>query len=127
MLNLHPPFRRASDADATAISRLVGQPVRDAEAVVAEVDGRIVAVLAGRVSGETWHLETLAADEGHLADLGPRMLRLADALAAEDEVGAVSVRPDILPDSVGAMLDEEGFVPAADGSGLMVRPVVPQG
>lgn len=127
MLNLHPPFRWATEADRDAITALAGKSAPGAEAVVAEEGGRILAVLSGRPSGESWRVEALAVADGHAAELGPRLLRLADALAAEDELGAVALKPDILAQDLRVLLEEEGFRSAEGDPGLMVRPVVPQG
>ena len=129
MLNLHPPFRRATPEDRDAVAALAGpgQALDGREIVVAEEEGRVVAVLAGRTSGDMWQVELLAAPEDRWAELGPRLLRLADALAAEDELGEVALRPDILQPGRRSLLEEEGFRPAEAAGGLVVRPVVPQG
>jgi hypothetical protein len=128
MLNLHSPFRRATAADEDAVKSLTGgRTVTGAETVVAEEKGRVVAVLAGRPSGEAWHVEAIAVSEERMGELGPRILRVADVLAAEDELGAVTLKPDSLGQGLRSLLQEEGFRPAEGHDGLMIRPVVPQG
>ena len=129
MLNLHPPFRRANPDDRDTIGALLGQ--RDgshpAECVVAEEGGTLFAVLDGRPEGATWRIDALAVARERAADLGPRVLAVADALAADDGLESVTLDPASLDPEMRRILDGEGFRPAEDGSGLMVRPVVPQG
>jgi hypothetical protein len=128
MLNLHPPFRRATLADENAVESLIGPRTgQAAETVVAEENGRVVAVLAGLPDGEAWHVEAIALAEERVGELGPRILRLADALAAEDGRFSVVLDPKALHPEMRALLEEEGFRPAAGRPGLMERSVVPQG
>jgi hypothetical protein len=129
MLNLHPPFRRARPEDADSIQALLGERSgpAPAEAVVAEEDGQITAVIDGRPDGEAWRVEALAVLHERVGELGPRVLRLADALAAEEGLFSVILDPKALDPEMRGMLDEEGFRPASGGQGLMERPVVPQG
>ena len=129
MLNLHPPFRRATAEDTDTIRALLGERSgpAPAEAVVAEEDGEIVAVLDGRPDGETWRVDALAVFHERVGELGPRVLRLADALAAEDGLFSVQLDPKTLDPELRAILEEEGFRPAERAGGLMERPVVPQG
>ena len=114
MLNLHPPFRRLT-ADG-----------EDRVAVEAEEDGRVTAALSGRPAGEVWRIERLHFEAARLDDLGPRILAVADALAAEEGLATVVLDPAGLDVSMLALLDREGFRPAA-GSGLLSRPVIPSG
>ncbi|MDB5512769.1 MAG: hypothetical protein JWR08_2252 [Enterovirga sp.] len=127
MLNLHPPFRRATEGDLDTVRALLGERAGPdpAEAVVAEEGGTVAAVLDGRPSGETWRVDALAVANERVADLGPRILAVADALAADDGLASVTIDPRALDPALRAMLDAEGFRPG--GNGLMVRPVVPQG
>ncbi|NNM72107.1 hypothetical protein [Enterovirga aerilata] len=129
MLNLHPPFRRARPGDTDMIRALLGERSGAApgEAVVAEEDGEVTAVLDGRPDGGAWRVEALAVFHERVAELGPRVLRIADALAAEDGLGSVVLDPASLDPQMRALLEEEGFRPADGGAGLMERPVVPQG
>lgn len=129
MLNLHPPFRRARAEDSDMIRTLLGERSGAAagEAVVADEGGEVTAVLDGRPDGEAWRVEALAVFHERVGELGPRVLRLADALAAEDGLGSVVLDPASLDPEIRALLEEEGFRPVADKAGLMERPVVPQG
>jgi hypothetical protein len=132
MLNLHAPFRRASPEDAEAITRLspAGAAPSGNEAVVAEEDGRITAFLSGRPDGEAWRIERLVVAPERAAELGRRILAVADALAAEEAAASVTLDPSALAPELRAILDEEGFRPgdAAPGSrSILARPVVPQG
>ncbi|MDB5558830.1 MAG: hypothetical protein JWQ36_1764 [Enterovirga sp.] len=129
MLNLHPPFRRARPEDMDTLRALLGERSgpAPAEAVVAEENGRVVAALDGRPDGETWRVDAVAVLHERVGELGPRVLRLADALAAEDGLAAVVLDPASLDPELRALLEEEGFRPAPEGRGLMARPVVPQG
>jgi hypothetical protein len=129
MLNLHPPFRRARPEDTDTIQALLGERTGPApgEAVVAEEDGEVVAVLDGRPDGQAWRIDAAAVFHERVGELGPRVLRLADALAAEDGLFSVVLDPAALDPEMRALLDEEGFRPAEGGRGLMERPVVPQG
>lgn len=96
------------------------------EAVVADEDGQVTALLDGRPDGEAWRVDAVAVLHERVGDLGPRVLRLADALAAEDGLFVVVLDPKALDPEVRALLDEEGFRPAEGRAGLMERPVVPQ-
>lgn len=127
MLNLHPPFRRATEADLDTVRALIGERSgpAPADAVVAEEDGAIVAVLDGRPDGEALRVDALAVASGRVADLGPRILAVADALAADDGLFSVLLDPNALDPELRALLDQEGF--RLDADGLMTRPVVPQG
>ena len=129
MLNLHQPFRRARPEDMDMIRALLGERTgpAPAEAVVAEENGEVTAVLDGRPDGETWRIDALAVFHERVGELGPRVLRLADALAAEDGLAAVVLDPASLDPEIRSLLDEEGFRPAEGREGLMERPVVPQG
>lgn len=129
MLNLHPPFRRARDEDMDAIRALLGERSGPSpgEAVVAEQDGRVLAILDGRPDGEAWRIDALAVLHEEAGDLGRRVLRLADALAAEDGLFRVVLDPAALDPEIRALLEEEGFRPSGKRVGLMERAVVPQG
>ena len=128
MLNLHPPFRLASPDDGSALSVLTvgAEPaVIGPNTVVAEEGGRVVAALSGHAEGETWRIDLLSVTPERHADLTPRLLAVADALAADE--GLVSVVFDDAGDEiVRALLDREGFRPAGQG-GRLVREVIPQG
>lgn len=126
MLNLHPPFRRARDEDGETIRALLGERtgLAPAEAVVAEEDGQVTAVIDGRPDGESWRVDALAVLNERAGELGPRILRLADALAAEDGLFRVVLDPAALDPEIRTLLEEEGFRPAE--SGLMERSVIAQ-
>ena len=126
MLNLHAPFRDAVAEDRPAAERLLGSPPPPAaQVVVAEEDGRLSAALAGAVSGQAWSVVGLHVDPDRLDELGPRILAVADALAADEGLAAVTIAVDGLSSELRAVLDREGFRPG-QGSTL-VRPVIPQG
>lgn len=129
MVNLHAPFRRAVGDDATAIARLLPPPgtVAVEDAVVAEEDGAVTAALAGHPERDAWRLSALAVAPERLEELGPRLLAISDALAADEGLTAIILDPTALADDLRAMLDSEGFRPAEGGSALWSRPVVPQG
>ena len=129
MLNLHPPFRHAREDDMDAIRAILGERSGPApgEAVVADEGGQITALLDGRPDGEAWRVEALAVLHERVGELGPRVLRLADALAAEDGLFSVVLDPKALDPEMRALLEEEGFRPAEGRAWLMERPVVPQG
>ena len=86
-----------------------------------------LAVLDGRPDGETWRIDALAVARERVGELGPRVLAVADALAADDGLASVTLDPAALDPALRAVLDQEGFRPAEGGNGMMVRPVVPQG
>jgi len=129
MLNLHPPFRRATPEDMDTIQALLGERSgpAPAEAVVADGDGVVVAVLDGRPDGEAWRIDVIAVFHERVGELGPRVLRLADALAAEDGLFSVLLDPAALDPELRALLAEEGFRPAEGRAGLMERAVIAQG
>ena len=141
MIGLHPPFRLATSDDRQAIAKIIrsdgritvpsgGEPAAD-KTVVGEEDGRIFAVLTGGpAQGDVWHVEVLAvAPDRSLDEFGPRLLAIADALAADEGMARVDLAVDQATDHVLAVLDREGF--RGDGTEnaglLMSRPVVPQG
>jgi ribosomal protein S18 acetylase RimI-like enzyme len=140
MIGLHPPFRRATPDDRQAIAKIIrsdgritvpsgGEPAAD-KTVVGEEGGRIFAVLTGGPEGDVWHVEVLAvAPADSFDEFGPRLLAIADALAADEGLARVDLAVDQATDHVLAVLDREGF--RGDGSEnaglLMSRPVVPQG
>ena len=126
MVRLHPPFRRATDADRDGIAALVphGAPTGG---VVAEEEGSVVAIMSGEPAGDAWRIEAIAVRPDKVAELGPRILAVADALAADEGLAVVSLRTGALAPDFRAILDGEGFRPAGDGDDAMERPVVPQG
>ncbi len=142
MIGLHPPFRRATPDDRQAVDAL-GQgegritPPSHSElsldgTVLGEENGRVFAVLSGHPAerGNTWHVDVLAFAGGRSFDeFGSRLLAVADALAADEGLAAVSLVVDAATDHVLAVLEREGF--RADGQESatlsMSRPVVPQG
>ena len=126
MLNLHAPFRLAEPRDAQGVTELAGRARSSEGAVVAEEGGRVVAALAGEPAGETWRLDLIAVPPDRLEELGPRLLAIADALAFDEGLTAVTVDPGALGPELAALLDREGFRPGDDGAAL-TRPVVPQG
>jgi hypothetical protein len=124
MLNLHAPFRLAVAGD-------LGRPgipagIEPGQGVVADESGRIVGALAGGISGETWRVTALAVAPERLDDLGRRILAVADALAADEGLAAVTLDASGLGEAWQPLLDQEGFRPAGQG-GWLSRPVVPQG
>ena len=129
MLNLHSPFRRAVPEDMDTIRALLGERSGPApgEAVVADEGGEITAVLDGRPHGGAWRVDALAVFHERVGELGPRVLRIADALAAEDGLASVVLEPASLDPEMRALLEEEGFRPKPGAAGLMERPVIPQG
>ena len=141
MIGLHPPFRLATSDDRQAIAKIIrsdgritvpsgGEPAAD-KTVVGEEDGRIFAVLTGGpAEGDVWYVEVLAVAPADFFDeFGPRLLAIADALAADEGLATVRLTVDQATDHVLAVLDREGF--RGNGSQntglLMSRPVVPQG
>jgi hypothetical protein len=139
MIGLHAPFRRATPADARAIgeiskgpgcitSRAQGETAVE-NAIVGE-DGKLFAVLAGSpAGGDAWQIDVLAvAPERSFDEFGPRLLAIADALAADEGLASVRLTVDQATDHVLAVLDQEGFRPDGQGAVLsMIRAVVPQG
>ena len=105
MIGLHPPFRRATPDDRQAIAAitrgdgritpLTGEPAPD-KTVVGEEDGRIFAVLTGGpAQGDVWHVEVLAvAPADSFDEFGPRLLAIADALAADEGLARVDLAVD---------------------------------
>jgi hypothetical protein len=132
MLNLHAPFRRAASGDEARIAKLTGSGTASLEStVVADEASGITAVLSGRPEGETWRIATLAVAPDRRDQLAPRILAIADALAADDGILSVTLDPAGLGNEMLAILDQEGFR-QADGAGQggsprLIRPVVPQG
>ncbi len=128
MLNLHAPFRLATPDDGSAMAELLprAEPaVIGSNTVVAEEGGRLVAALSGHAEAETWRIDLLAVTPEHRADLTPRLLAIADALASDE--GLASVTFDDGGDEVlRALLDQEGFRPGGQG-GRLAREVIPQG
>lgn len=134
MLNLHPPFRRATSGDETRIAKLAGTATAALieDTVVADETGRITAVLAGAPHGETWGITALAVDPQRLRELAPRILAIADALAADEGLASVTLEFSDFSQEMLAIVDQEGFRPVEGGAGqggprTLVRPVVPQG
>jgi ribosomal protein S18 acetylase RimI-like enzyme len=198
VLNLHPPFRRATPDDARAIAELIdcaGQGIpslvwaeeaADREtpldvgarlagrtgyalcyenAVVGESDGRVTSLLLGcldtteetdladapelmhplirlkRRAPGVWHVHALAvAPEHRRQGLGTRLLRMVDALAAEEGLTETSLTVAESNEGARRLYDREGYRvvasepivphPRVSLSGhwlLMSRPVVPQG
>lgn len=127
MVNLHAPFRRARSDDRDLVQALLGErsgrhPV---DCVLAEEGGAVTAVLDGRPDGETWRVDALAVAHERMAELGPRILAVADALASDEGLFSVTLDPGALDPDMRAILDREGF---RDGKGgLLVRPVIAQG
>lgn len=127
MVNLHAPFRRARSDDRDLVGALLGersgaQPV---DCVLAEEGGAVIAVLDGRPNGETWRVDALAVAHERVAELGPRILAIADALAADEGLFSVTLDPSALDPDLRAILDQEGF--RVGEGGLLVRPVIAQG
>jgi hypothetical protein len=134
MLNLHAPFRRAVSSDEAGIGNLSGASGSAAlsETVVADEGGPLTAMLSGEPDGEAWRITAVAVAAERLNDLGPRILAIADALAAEEGLTAVTIDSRGIGPDMLAILDQEGFRPAPGGAGQggsprLVRPVVPQG
>jgi ribosomal protein S18 acetylase RimI-like enzyme len=198
VINLHPPFRRATPDDARAIAELVdiagkGMPsllweeeagegeapldvgarlvVRSGyslsfeNAVVGEEGGRVTSLLLGCVDNTEstdladapeivhplirlhrrapgrWHVHALAVvPERRGQGLGARLLRIVDALAADEGVTETSLTVAESNEVARQLYDREGYrevareavVPhpriALTGNWLlMTRPVVPQG
>ena len=134
MLNLHAPFRRAASGDETGIAKLAGGAGAASieHTVVADETGRITAVLSGAPEGETWRIAALEIAPERLRELGPRILAVADALAADEGLASVTLDASGFAQDMLQVLDQEGFRPTADGAGqggsrTLVRPVVPQG
>ncbi len=141
MIGLHPPFRRATPDDRQAVVTVSGgdgritAPSTDEPSIentiVGEESGRVFAVISGRpAEGNAWHVDVLAvAPERSFDEFGPRLLAIADALAADEGLAAVRLTVDQATDHVLAVLDHEGFRSdgSKKGSLSMSRPVVPQG
>ena len=141
MLNLHPPFRRATPDDARSIAELVKGPAcvtarGDAQPPIENTivgdDGGVFAVLAGRPAdkGDAWQVDLLAvAPERSFDEFGSRLLAVADALAADEGLAMVRLTVERPTHDVQAVLDREGFRPEREqGARLsLARPVVPQG
>lgn len=128
MLNLHAPFRLASPDDGSAVADLLpcAKPVAiGPKTVVADENGRLVAVMSGYAEGETWRIDLLAMALERRADLMPRLLAVADALAADEGLASVVI-DDAGDEVVRALLDQDGFRPAGQG-GRLAREVIPQG
>jgi hypothetical protein len=88
MLNLHAPFRRASPEDADAISGLspgaaCGPETRTWWPRRTGDHG----VPVGPARGRGWRIEAVAGAPERVAELGRRILAVADALAAEEAAG----------------------------------------
>jgi hypothetical protein len=131
MLNLHAPFRWATPEDRAGWTSLLGgsAPGSLEGAVLVEEAGRITAVLSGEPDGETWRIRAVAVAANRMEELAPRILAVADALAADEGLLSVSVDAGPFGPDMLAMLDREGFRPSTGqgGSRWLVRPVVPQG
>jgi N-acetylglutamate synthase-like GNAT family acetyltransferase len=140
MIGLHTPFRRATPHDSQAIAkissgdgRITSRSTGEAgveNTIVGEDNGRVFAVLAGSpAEGDAWQVDVLAlAPERSFDEFAPRLLAIADALAADEGLATVRLTVDQATDHVLAVLDREGF--RSDGAGAalsMSRPVVPQG
>lgn len=128
MLNLHPPFRLASPDDGSALSVLTvgAEPaVIGPNTVVADEGGRVVAAMSGHPDGETWRIDLLAVAPERRADLTPRLLAVADALASDEGLASVVI-DDAGDEVVRALLDQDGFRPNGQG-GRLAREVIPQG
>lgn len=128
MLNLHAPFRLATPDDGSALADLLPGAtlaVIGPNTIVAEEGGRVVAAISGHPEGETWRVDLLTVAPERRAELTPRLLAIADALASDE--GLASVTFDDAGDEVlRALLDQEGFRHAGQG-GRLAREVVPQG
>jgi N-acetylglutamate synthase-like GNAT family acetyltransferase len=139
MIGLHPPFRRATPDDRETVAQIgsdgrvtpamKGEPAVE-NTIVGEEDGRVFAVLAGRpAERDAWQVDVLAvAPERSFDEFGPRLLAVADALAADEGLARVRLTVDQATDHVLDVLDREGFRSDGEGAALsMSRPVVPQG
>jgi len=132
MLNLHAPFRRATSGDGPGITELAGPGRAPEDTVVGDEGGRVTAVLSGGPDGGTWRISAVAVLAERLTELAPRILAVADALAAEEGLTSVTLEAGGLGPEMLAILDQEGFRPVQVGAGQggssrLVRPVVPQG
>ena len=128
MLNLHAPFRLATPEDGSAVADLLPgaeRAVIGPNTVVAEESERVIAAISGHAEGATWSIDLLAVTPSRRADLTPRLLAVADALAADEGLASVII-DDAGDVVVRALLDQEGFRPAGQG-GRLVRDVIPQG
>ena len=128
MLNLHAPFRLAAPDDGSALADLLPGTMPSAigpNTVVAGEGGRLVAALSGHPDGETWRIDLLAVTPERRADLMPRLLAVADALASDEGLASV-VFDDPGDEVLRALLDQEGFRPTGQG-GRLARDVIPQG
>lgn len=128
MLNLHAPFRLASPDDGSSVAALTigAEPaVIGPNTVVAEEGGRVVAALSGHADAETWRIDLLVVAAERRADLTPRFLAVADALASDEGLASVTFY-DAADEVLRALLDQEGFRPAGQG-GRIARQVIPQG
>jgi ribosomal protein S18 acetylase RimI-like enzyme len=198
VLNLHPPFRRATPDDPRAVAELIdiagkgipsllwedeavggetplevgarlvgrsGYSLSFENAVVGEEAGRVTSLLLGCVDNTEatdladapeiahplirlhrrapgrWHVHALAVmPECRLQGLGTRLLRIVDALAADEGVTETSLTVAESNQAARHLYDREGYRvvasepmvpdPRLQLSGnwlLMTRPVVPQG
>jgi len=198
MINLHPPFRRATPNDARAIAELIdiagkgipsllwedeaaegetplevgarlversGYSLSYENAVVGEEGGRVTSLLLGCVDNTEatvladapeiahplirlhrqapgrWHVHALAVvPERRGRGLGTRLLRLVDALAADEGVTETSLTVAEQNQAACRLYDREGYrvvasepvvshprIKLAGTWLLMTRPVVPQG
>ena len=198
MLNLHPPFRRATPEDARAIAELIdvagkgmpsllwedeaaegetalevgarlvgrsGYSLSFENAIVGDEGGRVTSLLLGCVDNTEatdladaseivhplirlhrrapgrWHVHALAVvPESRGQGLGTRLLRIVDALAADEGVTETSLTVAESNEVARHLYDREGYREVAREAVvphprigltghwlLMTRPVVPQG
>jgi hypothetical protein len=122
MLNLHAPFRRAVSSDEAGIGNLSGASGSAAlsETVVADEGGPLTAMLSGEPDGEAWRITAVAVAAERLNDLGPRILAIADALAAEEGLTAVTIDSRGIGPDMLAILGPGG-IPAGSGWGRAGR------
>ena len=126
MLNLHAPFRWAEPGDAAAIAKLgIQADLSGGQAVVAGENGRVFGFIAGDTDGEVWALRSFWVAPGWEDQLAPRILAVADAIAADEGLAFVRLDKAVAQDGLATLLDQEGFRPDEDGA--LRRPVIPQG
>jgi hypothetical protein len=126
MLNLHAPFRWAEPGDSASLAKLgITADLSAGQAVIAAENGRVFGFLSGLEEGESWAVRALWLAPGWEDQLAPRILAVADAIAADEGLAFVRLDKAVAQDGLSPLLDQEGFRP--DGSSSLRRPVIPQG